>query len=127
MPRLLWCGPVLQRERHSRLKRQDSPFCRGGAKYWKVDPQIDYWYADGTYVAKEHLWFVKTTGANVVGNTHRLVIMSAGPDGAGFEIDNLFSPDDDTVEIGLNNDTGFFTNDADNLYQDRLMQLLWSA
>jgi hypothetical protein len=55
------------------------------------------------------------------------VIMSAVPNAAGFEIDNLFSPDDGTVEIGLNNDTGYFTNDADNLYQDRLMQLLWSA
>ena len=97
------------------------------APQWKAAPTVPLWYADGSYVAKANLWFFASLNTSIPGRTHRVVAMSDGPDGAGFEIDNLFSPDDGTIEIELNNDTGLFSNDADNHFQDHVERLLWGA
>jgi CubicO group peptidase (beta-lactamase class C family) len=50
---------------------------------------------------------------------------SGGPDPSGYGLNNGLSPDDGSVLIDLNNDTGSYTHDDDNAFLDHLARLMW--
>ena len=97
------------------------------------DPSVSVYNGYGCQVLKANQFFFHdASGSDASGSaasstlkTNRAVFEAAGTDWSGFLTDSWFSPDDGTVAIWLNNDTGFFDNNADNRFLDRTAKLLW--
>jgi hypothetical protein len=51
---------------------------------------------------------------------------SGGPDPSGYALFNDLSPDDGAIAIDLNNDTGYFPHDDNDVFLEQLARLMWA-